>query len=74
MGFKEIIDHWKDFDFDFFFKNVTGNDIRKALFVRTHGVFDLLSLLSPASSEHLEEIAQCAHRLTVRYFGKVITL
>ncbi|MBU4133735.1 2-iminoacetate synthase ThiH [bacterium] len=74
MGFKEIIDHWKDFDFDSFFKNVTGNDIRKALFVRTPGVFDLLSLLSPASSEHLEEIAQCAHRLTVRYFGKVITL
>ncbi|MDO9514428.1 MAG: 2-iminoacetate synthase ThiH [Elusimicrobiota bacterium] len=74
MGFNEIMEDWKDFDFNSFFENVKENNIRKSLSARSPGVLDLLTLLSPAAAEHLEEIAQCAHRLTVRHFGKTIAL
>ncbi|HUW64195.1 MAG TPA: 2-iminoacetate synthase ThiH [Spirochaetia bacterium] len=35
---------------------------------------DYWALLSPAASEHLETMAQRAHRLTVQHFGRVIFL
>ena len=35
---------------------------------------DFLLLLSPAAAEHLEALAQRAHGLTLRYFGRAVSI
>jgi 2-iminoacetate synthase len=49
-------------------------DVIKALSAKMLTLDDLMSLVSPAAEPFLEEMAQGAHRLTERRFGKVISL
>lgn len=74
MGFYEKYSEYKDFDFDGFFESVTDADVLRALGKSRLGELDLLTLLSPKAGEHLEEIAQKAHKLTIQNFGKTVTL
>jgi 2-iminoacetate synthase len=53
---------------------VTENDALRAMECRTPDADDFLALLSPAAGEHLELMAQRAHDLTLRHFGRTMSL
>lgn len=49
-------------------------DVESALSARTPNMDNFISLLSPAAEPFLEEMARRAHALTLRRFGKTISL
>jgi 2-iminoacetate synthase len=49
-------------------------DVRRALASEELGPRDLAALLSPAASEHLDEMARRAREITLRRFGRVVVL
>jgi 2-iminoacetate synthase len=55
---------------------LTGDDVEKALSEPqgTYSFERLLALISPAAENHLEQMAQSAHALTVQRFGRTIRL
>ncbi|MCG8400209.1 MAG: 2-iminoacetate synthase ThiH [Firmicutes bacterium] len=74
MNFDQVRRQYNNFDFDSFFSGLTGDDIRRAMGKNSLTQLDYLALLSPRAEEFLEEMAQKAHGLTVRHFGRVILL
>lgn len=74
MSFIDTIEQYQSFDTDAFFSRVTEADVRRAIAQDRLGPTDYLTLLSPEAEICLEEIAQKAHRLTVRHFGRTILL
>lgn len=74
MSFYDVLNRFKNFDYDSFFKQVTGAAVQKIIAKNRLSDMDYLSLLSPAAENYLEEMAQRAHRLTVQHFGRVIFL
>lgn len=76
MGFyDQILAHAQQRDFDAFFAQCSEQRVRTAL--GREGRLteeDYLALFSPAASLMLEEIAQVAHRQTVRQFGRTMQL
>jgi 2-iminoacetate synthase len=74
MSFYAIIEDYQAFDFDAFFKSVSGADVVRVLALDMLEASDFLTLLSPAAMEFLEPMAQKAQRLTVQYFGRTIQL
>jgi 2-iminoacetate synthase len=54
--------------------HATPADVSRALAREQHFPEDLAALLSPAAASRLEDMAQIAHRLTRRYFGRTIGL
>lgn len=74
MSFIEIVEQYQNFDFNSFFKNVTDEDITRAIGQVRLTPLDYLTLLSPKAENHLEEIAQKAHQLTVQNFGHTMQL
>lgn len=64
-------DKWRDA-----LQSVTAEDVRKELAAEPghYSLERLLVFVSPAAEEHLEEMAQLAHRLTVKRFGRTIQL
>ena len=49
-------------------------DVRRALAAEEIGPMELAALLSPAASDHLDEVARRAREITLRRFGKVVVL
>jgi len=74
MSFNDLRREYQHFDFEGFFASLTNRDIYDILEKNRLNELDYLALLSPKGGEHLEELAQKAHRLTVQNFGKVILL
>jgi 2-iminoacetate synthase len=74
MGFYQRIKEYEAFDFSEFCASRTVYDVRRAIEKDKLSERDLLTLLSPAAEECLEEMAQKSHRLTVQNFGKTVTL
>ena len=74
MSFYNTIEEFKNFDFNGYFEKVTDEDIRKSLLKEKLSYNDFLNLLSAKAQDHLEIIANRAHKLTVQYFGRVINL
>lgn len=75
MSFYEVYKTYKEFDYARFFESVTDEGVGNALRKETKSELDFLTLLSPlASARHMEEMARQAHGLTLRQFGRVITL
>ena len=70
MSFYGVIEKYRDFDFEGYFEQVTDDDIRRSINERNLREEDLLNLLSPKASEHLEEMAQKAVSLSLQYFGR----
>ncbi|MCD6272327.1 MAG: 2-iminoacetate synthase ThiH [Deltaproteobacteria bacterium] len=52
----------------------TADDVRRALYTDIRTYNDLLALLSPAAEPFIEDMAQQAHRTTLRRFGKIIQM
>ncbi len=74
MSFKEIIDKFKEFDFDRYFENVTDTDVKNSIYKEKKDKYDLLNLLSPKGQGHIEEMAVMANKLTEQWFGRTIML
>lgn len=74
MDFYEIIKEYKDLDFDSIFKNITKNQVIDVLDKETLTKDDFFVLLSPQAENFLEEMAVKANEITLRQFGRVITL
>lgn len=74
MSFYELLLQYKNFSFDHFFEKVCDDDIHKVLEKATLKPIDFLTLLSPKAADHLEAMAQRAHRETVQYFGKTVQI
>jgi len=74
MSFYEVYKNFNSFDFEDFFKRVTGERVKKLITKNRLNGFDYLALLSPAAGKHLEEMAWRARRLTVQHFGRVMML
>lgn len=55
---------------------ITSRDVEKALSepAGTYNLGKLLTLISPAAENYLEKMAQLAHQLTIRRFGRTIRL
>lgn len=74
MSFYKVYDDYKAFDFKEYFGGLTDDRIRAILGKEYIDLLEYLALLSPAAENHLEEMAQKAHRMTVHHFGKTILL
>lgn len=74
MSYYDELVKWKDFDFEGYFNSVTDEEILKSIEKDKLSVYDYLNLLSPRAKNHIEKMAQRAHKLTRQYFGNVIGL
>jgi len=73
MGYYEIYSKYKDFEWEKAFSRVSGRDVKYAIY-EERLADRLITLLSPAAENHLEEMAIAAHETTLRYFGKTMQL
>lgn len=74
MSYYDELVKWKDFDFEGYFNSVTDEEILKSIEKDKLSVYDYLNLLSPRAKNHIEKMAQRAHKLTRQYFGNAIGL
>ncbi len=74
MSFYEVIEKYRDFDFEGYFASVTDADVLRSLGKNKLNHTDILNLLSPKAMRHLEAMAQKASRLSLQYLGKTVTL
>lgn len=74
MSFYDLRKKYEEFDFSNYFAHIDAKDVGKVLAKNRLNEMDFLALLSPAAERYLEEMAQKAHSLTVRHFGKVMLL
>lgn len=74
MSFKDILDRYAGFDFSAFFSGMGEEDAAKVLSKARPKELDFLTLLCDRSAHNLESMAQLAHDLTIRHFGRVIHL
>ncbi len=79
MSFYQIVEQYKDFNFQAFFYGVTHEKIDRVLQSAGQGKSlspaDFLILLSPqAGGVHLEKMAEIARQQTIQYFGRTIQL
>jgi 2-iminoacetate synthase len=74
MSFYDEYSNYTQADIDAVLCNTTSDEIVKIIGKERLTGMDFLGLLSPAAEEHLESMAQKAHKLTVQNFGRVILL
>lgn len=74
MSFYQKIQQFKDFDFDRYFNSISEEKIEYILTKDRINEEDFLSLLSPKAEDYLEEMAQKAHNISLRQFGRTILL
>jgi len=65
---------WRRIVWDNPLEQFSGQDVERALEAEVLTPIGLLALLSPAAEPYLESMAQKARQLTVKHFGKAITL
>ncbi|MDR3111966.1 MAG: 2-iminoacetate synthase ThiH [Elusimicrobiota bacterium] len=74
MTFYNLKKQYDNFDFDEFSNSVECLDIEKILQKDSLSATDFLSLLTPKALVFVEQMAQKAHEISVRQFGKNIIL
>lgn len=74
MSFYEKAKTFRNFDFDSHFNAVTDDQIKQALNKDRIDEQDFLALLSPKAEAYLEEMAKKAQDITLRNFGRSISL
>ncbi|HBC97242.1 MAG TPA: 2-iminoacetate synthase ThiH [Clostridium sp.] len=74
MTFYDVVQKFKDFDYQDFFEKVTDRQIEKIIDKEKLDKWDFLALLSPTAEKHMEEMAQKSHRLSLKYFGKNVVM
>lgn len=74
MSFYDIIQQYEPEQVLAEIEAMTAADVQRALAAEQLDQRDFMALLSPAAEKFLEEMAQKAHAITVRRFGKTILL
>ncbi|MGA2140809.1 MAG: 2-iminoacetate synthase ThiH [Brevinematales bacterium] len=74
IPFLETYNKWADFDFNRYIGNISENDVKKSLAKEKPGSLDFINLLSGSAEPFIEEMARKASMLTIRNFGKTISL
>ena len=74
MSFYSVIEKYKDFNIEEYFKGVTDEMVLSSIKKEDLTPKDFMNLLSPAASRHLEIMARRANKLTVQHFGRTISL
>lgn len=74
MSYYDIYLKYRDFPLEKFFNGISSRDIESAIGTERQNENQFLTLLSPSAENYLEEMAQKAHNLTLRHFGKTIQL
>ena len=74
MSFFEEINKFESFNFKEYFNSVSLQDVENSLNKNNLDKFDLLNLLSDSATPYIEQMAQQANKLTIQYFGRVISL
>ncbi|MBU2102067.1 MAG: 2-iminoacetate synthase ThiH [Candidatus Omnitrophota bacterium] len=74
MSYYKTYSHYKNINFEDFFRSVSLGGIEGALSKEALDTEDFISLLSPRAENYLEAIAQKAHQRSLQYFGKTIQL
>ena len=74
MSFYDILQKYKNYDFELLFREIKDVDIQNAIQSEYLSEKDLIALLSPQASAYLEDMARKAMDLTIRNFGKVVHL
>ncbi len=74
ITFYDEIIKFNSFDFEGSLNQAKGSDIERILHKESVSEFDFLLLLSSEAFKYIEILAQKAHRITLRNFGKVINL
>ena len=72
--FAKILDDWPEARIKEVMERAGAGDVERALRREQLLPEDLAALLSPAAAPFLEDMAQAAHRLTRRHFGRTIGL
>ena len=74
MSFKEVIQKYEPLQVIAEIEAMTAADVQRALAAEQLDNRDFMALLSPAAEDFLEEMAQKAHAITLRRFGRTILL
>ncbi|ELC8452407.1 2-iminoacetate synthase ThiH [Clostridium perfringens] len=74
MSFYDVVEKYRGFDFYGYFDSVKKEDVLRSIYERNKRPEDLLNLISPMGEELLEEMAQEARNLSLKYFGRTILL
>ncbi|WP_408954457.1 2-iminoacetate synthase ThiH [Natroniella sp. ANB-PHB2] len=74
MSFYQEYNQLNQLDFNSFFEEVNTADVERVLGKERLTKEDFLTLLSPAASNYLEEMAQKASQLTLQHFGRTMLL
>lgn len=74
MSYYDILLKYRDLPFEKIFRGFSSQDIERAVHAEGSDPERFLALLSPAAEEFLEPMAQKAHALTLRHFGRTIQL
>ncbi|MDR2520877.1 MAG: 2-iminoacetate synthase ThiH [Bacteroidales bacterium OttesenSCG-928-I14] len=74
MSFYDIKKKYNNFDFDRYINNLSKEAIKKSFNKDFLEVTDFLNLLSPQAYEYIEDMAQKAHIISKKHFGKSVLL
>jgi 2-iminoacetate synthase len=74
MSFYDSYAQYKEFDLDTFFLDTSFFDIERAMQCEKPEVKQFISFLSPKAENYMEDMAQRAHEITLRYFGRSMQL
>lgn len=74
MSYYDILKTYKDIPFEEKLARVSPHDVDAAIGSGRDDDQRLLALLSPAARPRLEQMAQAAHSLTLRHFGRTVKL
>ncbi|GMO65306.1 MAG: 2-iminoacetate synthase ThiH [Endomicrobiia bacterium] len=74
MTFYNVKQKYNNFNLEKYIENISDKMIKNSIQKKNLDNMDFLNLLSPKALNHIEEMAQKAHEISVRYFGKCILL
>ncbi|MDR2666227.1 MAG: 2-iminoacetate synthase ThiH [Endomicrobium sp.] len=74
MTFYDVKQKYDKFNFEKYTENISDKMIKNSIQKEILDDMDFLNLLSPKASNHIEEMAQKAHEISVKHFGKCILL
>lgn len=74
MSFYDLMEDYKDFDFDKYFEGISGDDILHSIKKENKNIKDFLNMLSPKAKDFLEIMAVEGRKLTRQYFGDTVML
>ncbi|MDR1511266.1 MAG: 2-iminoacetate synthase ThiH [Endomicrobium sp.] len=74
MTFYDVKQEYNKFNFEKYIKNISDKMIENSIQKEVLDDMDFLNVLSAKASPHIEKIAQKAHEISVKHFGKCILL